>query len=119
MASASVAEQPPSPKVKGERVFLKCFSCHALGPGAAKLSGPHLAAIIGRKTAVQPGFAYSPAMKRFAARNPRWTVALLDRYIADPEQVVPGTTMAFPGIHDPSERKELLDYFRARRQRRS
>jgi cytochrome c len=114
LAAVAPAEQPPDPRVKGERVFLKCFSCHTLNPGAAKLPGPDLVAIIGRKTAAQSGFAYSEAMQRFAARNGRWTASLLDRYIADPEQIVPGTSMAFPGIRDANERKELLDYLRNR-----
>lgn len=114
LAAAAPAEQPPNPRVKGERVFLKCFSCHTLDPAAARLPGPDLLAIIGRRTAARPGFAYSQAMRRFAARNGRWTVPLLDRYIADPEQIVPGTSMAFPGIRNPNERRELLDYLRSR-----
>lgn len=118
-AGAAPAEQPPDPRVKGERVFLKCFSCHTLDPGMTNLPGPNLIGIVGRATASLPGFNYSPAMPAFATRNRRWTAGSLDRYIADPMKLVPGGSMAFPGIQDASERKELIDYLRARSQKRS
>ena len=57
-----------------------------------------------------PGFAYSPALRRFAAKNPRWTITLLDRYAADPEGLVPGTSMAFHGMPDERERRALIKY---------
>ena len=60
--------------------------------------------------AAVPGFGYSPALRRFAARNPRWTKPLIDRYAADPEALVPGTSMAFHGMPDPKERQALIDY---------
>jgi cytochrome c2 len=111
LAGTTRAERPPSPKVKGERVFLKCFSCHTLDPATSNLPGPNLVGIIGRGTASLPGFNYSPAMRTFAGRNGIWTAEKLDRYIIDPMGIVPGTTMAFPGIRDPNERRELIAYF--------
>jgi cytochrome c len=116
LAGTAAAEQPPNPKVKGERVFLKCFSCHTLNPATTNLPGPNLVGIIGRDTASLPGYGYSPAMRAFAVTNKRWTAESLDRYIADPMGVVPGTSMGFPGIHDARERKELIDYLRSKSQ---
>ena len=49
-------------------------------------------------------------MRRFARRHPRWTPALLNRYAADPEALVPGTSMNFHGISDPAERRALIQY---------
>ena len=49
-------------------------------------------------------------MRRFAQRHPRWTTQLLDRYIADPEKLVPGTSMNFHGIADAAERRALIAY---------
>ena len=60
--------------------------------------------------AAQPGFDYSPALKQFAQRQPRWTPELLDRYVTDPEALVPGTSMNFHGIADAEERRALIDY---------
>ena len=114
LAGAALADRPPSPRVKGERVFLKCFSCHTLDPAMSNLPGPNLVGIIGRQTASLPGFNYSPGMRSFSAKNGQWTAEKLDHYLIDPMGVVPGTTMAFPGLRDPKERKELVDYLVAR-----
>ena len=96
----------------GEQAFQKCYSCHALEAGE-NVSGPTLHRVIGRKVAAEPRFRYSPAMRSFAAANPFWSKELLDRFIADPEAVVPGTTMSFVGIRDPEERAALLAYLGA------
>ena len=66
--------------------------------------------IVGRRIAADPGVDYSPALLRFAAANPVWTRQRLDRFAADPEGLVPGTSMAFHGMPDAAERKALLDY---------
>jgi len=39
-----------------------------------------------------------------------WEAATLDRYIADPESVVPGTNMSVPPLRDEQERADLLAY---------
>jgi cytochrome c len=94
----------------GERAYQKCYACHATEPGRNELAGPSLHGILGRPVAAVEGFDYSPAMRAFAAANPSWDRALLDRFAADPEALVPGTSMAFHGMPDPAERKALLDY---------
>ena len=97
---------------KGERAYQKCYSCHALERGAGKLEGPTLDRVVGRRVAAERGFAYSPALRRFARRHPRWTPKLLDRYVANPEALVPGTSMTFHGIADPAERRALINYLK-------
>ena len=94
----------------GERAYQKCYSCHALEPGRNDLSGPTLHRIVGRPIAAERGFEYSAAMRGFAEREPIWTRELLDRFSADPEALVPGTSMTFHGMADRVERKALLDY---------
>ena len=110
IACASSIQAGPGPSTAGERAFQKCYSCHSIALGEAKLTGPQLGGIVGRPIASEPGFEYSPALRRFGKREPRWTAELLDRYIADPEALVPGTSMAFNGIPDPAERAALIDY---------
>ena len=109
-ACAAATTQPSPPPSAGERAYQKCYSCHAVEPGRNALTGPTLYRIVGRPIAAEPGVDYSPALRRFAAANPRWTPGLLDRFAADPEALVPGTTMQFHGMSDPQERKALLDY---------
>jgi cytochrome c2 len=94
----------------GARAYQKCYSCHATEANKNDLAGPSLHGIVGRPVAAVPGVDFSPAMKRFAAGHPRWTRDLLDRFAADPESLVPGTSMVFHGMPDADERKALLDY---------
>ena len=112
--AAAVLAAPPSPTPSaGERAYRKCYSCHALEPGKNDLDGPSLYRVVGRRVAAEPGFAYSPAMRRFARSNPRWTPSLIDRLARDPEALVPGTSMNFHGMPDAAERAALLAYLRA------
>lgn len=94
----------------GARAFQKCYSCHALEPGRNDLTGPTLDAIVGRRVAAEPGFDYSPALRRFAEREPVWTRRLINSFAEDPEALVPGTSMTFHGMPDPEEREVLLVY---------
>jgi cytochrome c len=96
---------------RGERVFQRCFSCHSVDPDEkAKLQGPNLYKIIGRPAAAIPGFEYSDAMRKKGAAGLVWDAATLDRYIADPESVVAGTSMSVPPLRDERERADLLAY---------
>jgi cytochrome c len=106
----AAAPSPGSEAMRGERAYQKCYSCHALERGGAKLDGPALDGIVGRRVAAEASFDYSPALRRFARRHLRWTPHLLDRYVADPEALVPGTSMNFHGIADPAERRALISY---------
>lgn len=115
VTAAVAAPAAPSP---GERAYQKCYSCHALEPGKNDLTGPSLHGIVGRPVAAVPGFRYSPALKRFARTHSRWTRGLIDRYAADPEALVPGTSMTFHGVRDARERKALLDYLSGMSKRR-
>jgi cytochrome c len=100
----------------GERAFLQCYSCHSVQLGETKgLQGPNLAGIVGRPIAAQPEFEYSPAMRAFAKEHGRWDTTLLDRFIAAPERVVPGTGMeSYPGLADEGARRALIEYLKSR-----
>jgi cytochrome c len=111
VAIAAFVRAEPTGRSPGEAAFDKCYSCHELSGGEA-LEGPPLKGVIGRKVAAEPGFDYSPALRRLAAEHPVWTQELLDRFVADPEGVAPGTAMAFAGIKDSSERAALIAYLR-------
>lgn len=122
-ALAVCAPKRPEPSAKqleaGKRAFQKCYSCHSLEPGEGNLTGPTLHGVVGRPIAAVPGFDYSQSMRRLASREQRWTPELLDRLVADPEAVAPGTSMAFHGITDPGERAALIAYLEARQTRAS
>jgi cytochrome c len=91
----------------GAKVFAKCKSCHAAGPGAPNMVGPSLHGLFGRKVGTHEGFIYSDAL---AKAGFEWTPARLDQYITDPRSDLPGNRMAFIGVKDPTDRKNLIAY---------
>lgn len=97
---------------RGAVAFQKCYACHAMEPGRNNLTGPNLHGIVGRPIAAESGFAYSPALKAYAARHRRWSPRLLERYIADPEAEVPKTAMTFTGMKSAAERADLIAFLR-------
>jgi cytochrome c len=88
----------------GEALYARCAACHAL---AYDRVGPRHCGILGRRAGSVAGFDYSPAMKRSALV---WSAETLDRFIADPLKVVPGTTMTYAGVSEPKERADLIAY---------
>jgi cytochrome c len=97
--------------VRGERSFQRCFSCHSVDPNErAKLQGPSLYKLLGRPAGAVAGFDYSQAMKAKAATGLMWDAGTLDRYIADPEEVVPGTAMSAAPLRDEQERADIIAY---------
>ena len=96
---------------RGERAFLRCYSCHSVDPNeTAKLQGPSLYRVVGRPAAGIAGFDYSDAMLEKAAAGLVWDRATLERYIADPEAMVPGTRMSVPPLRDEQERADIVAY---------
>jgi nitrite reductase (NO-forming) len=93
----------------GRQVYRKCQVCHSLEPGKNGL-GPSLAGIVGKKAASVPNYAYSEALR---ASNLTWDAATLDRYLQDPQKLVPGNKMPFPGMRTENERRDVIAYVAA------
>jgi cytochrome c len=91
----------------GKRLFLRCASCHDISDSGVSRIGPNLKGVVGRKAGSFPGYSYSPAMK---ATDFVWTEAILDRWLTDPNTVVPGTSMAFGGLPKPEDRAAIIAY---------
>lgn len=102
-APASTSDQAQ----RGEQVYARCLACHAL---ATDRVGPRHCGLLGRKAGTVAGAAYSPAMKRSGLV---WDARTLDRFLAAPMRVVPGTTMTYDGVRDPQDRADLIAYLRA------
>jgi cytochrome c len=89
-----------------------CRECHSAVKDDNRL-GPTLYGVVGRKAGAVATFGgYSPGLR---GSGITWTPALLDQWIADPNQVVSGNNMAppFPGVPDAAERKEIIAYLKS------
>jgi cytochrome c len=109
LASGNDAAAAADPK-RGAQVFQACIACHSVKPGE-HLTGPSLAHIWNRKAGTTDGFLrYSEALKH---ADIVWSEATLDKWLANPEQFVNGTSMTFPGVPESKERENVIAYLRA------
>lgn len=88
--------------------FAQCAACHAVEPGKHGV-GPSLAGVFGTKSGDIPGYVFSDAMKNAGLT---WDEATLDKYLAAPMKLVPGTKMTYPGMSDPAKRQEIIAYLK-------
>lgn len=107
-AAGSAAAQTP-PAQRGALLFQTCAACHnVLGDGI----GPPLGGIYGQKAAQNPNFAYSEALRNSQLT---WDEATLRAFIRDPQGLVKGTKMAFPGYSDPADVDAVLSFLKSYR----
>jgi cytochrome c len=92
--------------VRGEAKFQDCAACHRLEAGANNV-GPSLHGIFERKAGEIADFRYSPAMKRSSIV---WTPETLDKFISDPQAMVPANRMPYAGIASAGDRADLIAY---------
>jgi cytochrome c len=107
LAPLSARALPPGDAARGEKVAQRCLACHAVDRDR---TGPHHAGLVGRRAGSVDGFAYSAAMKKAGAGGLVWTRETLDRFLANPTRVVPGTRMGYAGVKDEQERADLIAY---------
>lgn len=88
----------------GKELFEKrCSGCHSPD---RDMEGPHLGGVYGRRSGTIPAFPYSDALKKAQIT---WNADTLDRWLTDPEQLVPNTDMAFR-LEKAEERTEIIRY---------
>jgi cytochrome c len=96
----------------GAEVFKKCRACHDVGPNAKNKLGPLLNGVVGRHAGTIEGFKYSPANLEAGTKGLVWTEEKLFEYLQDPKAFMPGTIMAFAGLSDAQDRKDLIAYLK-------
>jgi len=95
---------------RGAQLFGQCTACHSIQPGEHQ-TGPSLAHVWNHKAGSVQGFMrYSDALK---AAGLTWNEATLDKWLASPEKLIPGTSMTFPGIKDRQAREDVIAYLKA------
>jgi cytochrome c len=103
IAAASIAQNTTA----SSGVFGQCEVCHSVD--GINGTGPTLKGVVGRQSGTVPGFRYSRAMK---SAGITWDDKSLDRYLADPQELVPGNVMPFSGIVDSAQRAALIAYLK-------
>jgi cytochrome c len=87
-----------------------CRNCHSYKRADNRL-GPSLFGIFGAKAGgVGEYRGYSGGLVGFT-----WDAATLDRFMADPRAVSPGTTMIFPPVDDRAERTKIIEFLKSPR----
>jgi cytochrome c len=85
-----------------------CRTCHTTREGDNRL-GPSLHGVIGRKAGSLPNYNnFSDSMKK---ADLVWDKSNLERFIANPDQVVPGNNMKpFAGVASADERAKIVGF---------
>ncbi|MBV8379660.1 MAG: c-type cytochrome [Paucibacter sp.] len=107
VACSTAHADPTGDAARGLALYqARCTACHSVDyPGV----GPAHRGVFGRQAGMAKGFDhYSPALK---ASGLVWTEANLDRWLTDPEKLVPGQAMNI-SVPDPAERADLIAYLR-------
>jgi glucose/arabinose dehydrogenase/cytochrome c2 len=113
LVPAIVAAQdlPAGDAARGAAYFqISCAVCHSpvLGPNhtAIMKQGPSLVGVVGRAAGSSPHFNYTKAMR---GAGLTWDAATLNRFLANPMGVLPGTTMPMP-VPDAGSRADVIAY---------
>ncbi len=91
----------------GRDVYIgKCISCHKF---KCNSNGPRLEGVIGRQVGTAAGYdSYTQGLldAKFI-----WSVEVLDKFLAAPDEMFPESTMAWAGkVESSEERKNLVAY---------
>ena len=81
----------------------RCIGCHSL---TSNREGPFLAGVGSRKSGQAPGYRYSKALRNAAIP---WNEANLERWLADPDAMVPGNEMDAQ-VDSASARRDIAAY---------
>ena len=101
-ASANAA----SDAVKGQALYkIMCVACHSIDYNGV---GPAHKGLFGRKAGTRPDYVYSPAVK---ASSIVWSAKTLDKWLANPEKLIPGQKMGFM-VPAAKDRADLIAYLK-------
>ena len=109
LSSPSALAQAATEPASGQLAFNNaCRTCHLTREGDNRL-GPSLHKIVGRKAGSLPDYNnYSSAMKE---ADFVWDEAKLDRFIANPDEVVPGNNMKpYGGLTNSEDRAKIITF---------
>jgi len=103
--SANVNIAAGGDAAKGKVLYQACAACHSIDENDI---GPKHRGVFGRQAGSVADYNYSPALKRSGIT---WDDATLDRWLANPSSLVPGTKMFFK-IDDAQGRADVIAYLK-------
>ena len=92
---------------RGKQLYeSRCIGCHSVD---ANRVGPAHKGVFGRKAGSVKDYDYSDALKKTRVI---WNEKTLDRWLANPEKLIPGQKMGF-SVPDAKDRADLIDYLKS------
>lgn len=83
----------------------RCFACHSVD---ANRVGPLHRGVFNRRAGSVADYSYSSALKKSGLT---WNEKNLDRWLANPEQTVPGQKMGY-SVNEAADRADLIAYLK-------
>jgi len=93
----------------GAQLARQCQACHNFAKGGPNMVGPNLWGVVAGPHDHKTDYAYSDAMKAFKGV---WDYESLNKFIAHPQGLVPGTKMGFAGLKKPQDRADVIAWLR-------
>lgn len=95
----------------GQQLFSDCAACHSIvdptNVKTIRLGGPNLWGVVGRSAGAESGFPYSSSM---ANSDIVWTPERLDAFLENPQELLPGNSMAYLGMPRIEDRRAMISY---------
>ena len=91
----------------GAQVYKTCGICHSLDKNGV---GPKHAGVFGRTAGTVPDYRYSPALQKSGIV---WNDETLDKWLSDPQALVPGTKMFF-AVDNAKDRADVIEFLKAK-----
>jgi cytochrome c len=102
-AAGTPDKAPPGDPTRGKTLYEACMACHSIDEDDV---GPRHRGVVGRVAGTVPGYAYSPALK---ASHIVWDPDTLDRWLTNPQALVPGAKMFF-AMPNARDRADVIAY---------
>jgi cytochrome c len=105
LISNSAKSLPSGGAARGATVYRGCMACHSLDKNVV---GPKHEGVFGAKAGAVPDYRYSDALKNSGIV---WNEDMLDKWLANPQTLVPGTTM-FYLVKNAQDRADVIAFLK-------
>ena len=105
-AIAAASANAAGDAAHGQQLYTaRCIACHSLDENRV---GPKHRGVYGRKAGRAESYDYSPALRQTTIV---WNDTTLDRWLADPEKLIPGQKMGYQ-VPEAADREDLIAFLK-------